>query len=58
MYLLLAGYLVVAIMAIPYIAEVLRQVPLQVRVMAAMPEAQFKTLKPVSQGRPHDVGDQ
>ena len=39
MHLQLTGYLVLATVAIPYVVEVLRQVPLQVRVMAAMPPA-------------------
>jgi hypothetical protein len=42
----LAGYLILAIVAIPYIVEVLRQVPLQVRVMAAMPPAVRAALPP------------
>lgn len=33
----LAGSLILAAAALPYIVEVLRQVPLQVRVMAALP---------------------
>jgi hypothetical protein len=42
----LAGYLVLAIVTIPYSVEVLRQVPLQVRVMAVMPPAVRAKLPP------------
>ena len=42
----LRGSLVVAAAAIPYVVEVLRQVPLQARVIAAMPPATRAALPP------------
>lgn len=42
----LTGSLILFGSAIPYVVEVLRQVPLQVRVMAAMPPATREALPP------------
>jgi hypothetical protein len=43
---MLRGSLVLAAAALPYVVEVLRQVPLQTRVMAAMPPETRATLPP------------
>jgi hypothetical protein len=42
----LAGSLILATAALPYVVEVLRQVPLQTRFMAAMPAADRAALPP------------
>jgi hypothetical protein len=42
----LRGSLLLAAAALPYIVEVLRQIPLQVRVIAAMPRAARAALPP------------